>query len=89
MAEYIKRSIVVVAFAVILSLCSCDINARESVRDKDAPSRFVLVERCCIFDVVYDRETKVMYTVSTDGRNSGNVTVLVDNDGKPLLYEKE
>lgn len=40
------------------------------------------------FRIYYDKKTKVMYLVSTmyDG---GGITVLVNKDGKPLLYEGE
>lgn len=34
-------------------------------------------------NVVYDKQTKVMYVVSP----TGTFTVMVDKDGKPLLYD--
>lgn len=40
------------------------------------------------FRVYYDKKTKVMYLVS-DIYKGGGITVLVDRDGKPLLYEGE
>lgn len=40
------------------------------------------------FRIYYDKETKVMYLVS-DIYKGGGITVLVDKDGKPLLYEGE
>ena len=39
--------------------------------------------------VVYDKDTMVMYTVSEGKYNSGNLTLLVDENGKPLLYQGE
>ena len=41
------------------------------------------------FYIVYDNETKVMYAVSDGMYNSGNLTVLVNADGTPKLYEVE
>ena len=41
------------------------------------------------FYVVYDNETKVMYTVSDGHYNSGVLTMLVNADGTPKLYEGE
>lgn len=35
-------------------------------------------------DIVYDKETKVMYVVS----RTGTFTVMVDENGKPLLYKE-
>lgn len=40
------------------------------------------------FRIYYDKKTKVMYLVS-DIYKGGGITVLVDKDGKPLLYEGE
>lgn len=40
------------------------------------------------FRIVYDKETKVMYLIS-EIYKGGGITVLVDKDGKPLLYGEE
>ena len=40
------------------------------------------------FRIYYDKETKVMYLIS-DIYKGGGITVLVDKDGKPLLYRGE
>lgn len=40
------------------------------------------------FRIYYDKETKVMYLISTIYKGGG-ITVLVDKDGKPLLYRGE
>ena len=50
-------------------------------------SRFKVVEETTMWRVVYDKDTKVMYTVSVGGYNSGNFTLLVDSEGKPLLWK--
>ena len=51
--------------------------------------KFFTVSNESSFRVVYDKDTMVMYTVSEDKYNSGNLTLLVDKDGKPLLYQGE
>lgn len=38
--------------------------------------------------IYYDKETKVMY-LATQIYRGGGLTVLVDKNGKPLLYEEE
>lgn len=40
------------------------------------------------FRIYYDKKTKVMYLVS-DIYKGGGITVLVDKDGKPLIYGEE
>lgn len=53
----------------------------------DGASRFVLVEHTDRWRVVYDRDTRVMYTVSCGIYNQGTFTLLVDANGKPLIWE--
>jgi hypothetical protein len=40
------------------------------------------------FRIYYDKKTKVMYLI-TEIYKGGGITVLVDKDGKPLLYREE
>lgn len=51
--------------------------------------RFAVLETTPTWAVVVDVETGVMYTVSDGGRNRGTFTLLVDADGKPLLWKGE
>ena len=69
---------------VLLGGCS-NVNAENSAN----VSRFVCVEHKYDWEVVYDRYTRVMYAVSRGSYNNGNFTLLVDADGKPLLWEND
>lgn len=51
--------------------------------------RFIKINDEGYFYIVYDVETKVEYAVSQGQYNRGTVTLLVDKDGKPLLYGEE
>lgn len=79
--------------ALILALCvtftGCSKNPIESKVVEETPSMFVKVESSSYWCVVYHRETKVMYVVSTGYYNMGNFTLLVNPDGTPMLYEGE
>lgn len=55
--------------------------------DETAP--FVIVEVCDSYNIVYHKDTKVMYTVSRSPYNIGNFTVMLNADGTPMLYEEE
>lgn len=48
---------------------------------------FTVVEDMGTFVVIYDNKTKVMYAVSDSQYNHGTVTLLVDENGLPLLYD--
>lgn len=60
------------------------------VADSETPKRFEYVDRGYYgwFDVVRDTKTGVMYAVSHEPYNYGTVTLLVNADGSPLLYEE-
>ncbi len=51
-------------------------------------SMFVVLEVGTTYKIVYHHETKVMYAVSTGSYNAGTFTVMLDADGKPLLYKE-
>ena len=76
----------ILLFAAIL-FASCDLSTVEKEPRLDEVSMFVLIEETGVWKVVYHNETKVMYAVSAGGYNMGTFTLLVDRDGKPLLYK--
>lgn len=51
--------------------------------------RFIKIDDEGYFCIVYDVETKVEYAVSYSQYNRGTVALLVDKDGKPLIYGEE
>ena len=58
----------------------------EVKEEEKEEGRFVRIEKNGYFITVYDKNTKVQYAVSDGYYNMGTVTVLVDAEGKPLLY---
>lgn len=74
---------IVVIFAS--SLCSCGATTVTSVSNDDT-SMFVCLEEALRWDVVYHKDTKVMYAVSRSGTGSGVFTVLLNPDGTPMIY---
>jgi Fe-S cluster assembly iron-binding protein IscA len=73
--------------AMMLSLSACATKrTRETV--KGETSRMVYVEETGDYCIVYDKYTKVMYAVSDGAYNQGTFTLLVDANGKPLLYNE-
>ena len=80
----LKQALIIFALLFILSGCS----KVDNVANNNVPSSFVIVEQTSIWQVVYHKETKVMYVVSLGGYNCGSFTLLVDSDGSPMLYEE-
>lgn len=83
-----KIMISVLAVFMLASLSGC---ARTKTNEDNIQetSRFVIIEDGATWNVVYDKETKVMYTVSSGVYNCGSFTMMVDSDGKPLIYKGE
>lgn len=50
-------------------------------------SQFVIVEIQDTFKIVYHKDTKVMYSISDSTRSAGVFTLLVDENGHPLLWQ--
>lgn len=51
--------------------------------------RFVIIQQRYDEKVMYDKKTKVEYFMFGGYREGGGITVLVDKDGKPLIYGEE
>ena len=82
--KYIKiiiLSLILIGFVFVFTGCE------ESTAQTE--NRFVVVSNEGTFITCYEKTTKVMYAVSNGYYNSGNVTLLVDQEGKPLLYKGE
>lgn len=79
-------AIIITLAIVVLFFVGCD-NTNNSVKAND--NMFVTVSANSNYTVVYDKETKIMYTISMGCYNKGNFTVLLNVDGTPKLYEGE
>lgn len=74
-------ALMIVVLAVTLTGCS-------EVEDKSSDmSEFVIVESTSMWKVVYHKKTKVMYVVSDGTYNRGTFTLLMNEDGTPMLWE--
>lgn len=82
------KKLVVLILAIVMCLvlmagCGSTVKS-ESTGDV---SMFIRVEDASKWDIVYHRETKVMYAVSDSNHNRGTFTLLVNADGSPMLWE--
>ena len=90
-----KRLLALIFSAAVLSTilmgCSGIAEAERAydVESEDLKSMFVIIESGTRWDVVYDKETKVMYAVANYGSGSGQFTLLVDENGNPKLWDGE
>lgn len=84
-----KYVLLLLLISMLFSLTGCSWSKveREGETKEDQASMFVVVENALSWDVVYHRETGVMYAVSHGYYNSGTFTLMVDRDGKPLIWK--
>ena len=88
-AKIIKILICVVALSIGLNACNyANVETTYDPEQEDIQSMFVEVESTSAWKVVYHRKTKVMYAVSWSSYNYGTFTLLVDENGEPMLYEE-
>lgn len=85
----VKAFIVIGLLSVLLcGLCGC---GRQEVKIQDkaqsSPSYMVTLSHEYLGDIICDTRTGVEYWRSCASYNCGVLTVLVDKDGKPLIYE--
>lgn len=83
-----KKTILICVIFLALLLCSCDTVETESVSN-DNKSMFIIVEtnhdlKC---QIVYERNTKVMYSISIGDYNRGSMTIMLNADGTPMVWE--
>ena len=81
---------------LVMILISCMVLIVGCGKRTDSQSKkentFVCVQKADGFnayDIVYQRDTKVMYAVSHGYYNCGTFTLLVNPDGTPMIYEEE
>lgn len=89
-----KTKLIIFAAALTLAFTGCNYANVETVKDQEDTveeynSMFVVVEKTYLWEIVYQKDTKVMYAVSFGSYNGGTFTLLVNPDGTPMIYEGE
>lgn len=83
-----KHILIIITALTILLATGCAKVENEPEQEPVDVSRFERVEYTAVWEIVADRETGVMYAVSRGTYNQGTFTLLVDADGKPLIWDK-
>lgn len=83
-----KRILIIITAMIILLTTGCAKVENKLEQEPVDVSMFERVEYTSVWEIVADRETGVMYAVSRGMYNQGTFTVLVDADGKPMIWDK-
>ena len=85
-----KVLLTIMLLTVILSGCGQRTIQDEAKKEQDSYNTyFIRISSEYCGDIVYDSRTGVQYWRSMGTYNGGNLTVLLDADGKPLIYKGE
>ena len=91
-----KTKLIILVAVLTLAFTGCGSSTKvKSVNDiqpieQEQESMFVKVEEIpYAWDVVYHKDTKVMYVISRGSYNYGTFTLLVNPDGTPMIYEED
>lgn len=81
---------ITVILVLVCTGCSSGMDTIEDTKENNS-SMFVIVEGGVdtYYQIVYHKDTRVMYAVSRGGYNQGTFTLMVDAEGKPLLWESK
>ncbi len=85
-----KIAIIFLALMCFIATCLVGCSGTEYEIKEEPESLFEYVEKFSDFNIVYDKETKVMYSVSNGSHGGRGVfTMLVNADGTPKLYKED
>lgn len=79
-----KILLIIMALLAAMLLSSC--STMEKVPEKETPLTFMIYEEYDTGTVVIDRDTHAMYWKSSGTYNNGNLTLLVNADGSPKIW---
>lgn len=84
-----KKILAIFILLFMFLLTGCD--GKTDSQSSQETNMFVIIQESSPahpYKIVYQKDTKVMYAVSNGYYNSGVLTVLVNQDGTPMLYEE-
>ena len=79
-------SLLIIIGIVLTGLLLKDVTISNNYAENE---RFVIIQEDSNGKVMYDKETKVEYFMFNYYKAGGGITVLIDKDGKPLIYGEE
>lgn len=85
-----RIAITLLILLILLALCGCSTGKvdAQKIAEAEADNRmFLRVSNEYAGYVLVDKSTKVMYWMSVDSHNCGILTLLVNPDGTPRIWE--
>lgn len=88
-----KKIAALVVASILVGICvGCSNSSGDTlfgnIDISGAKSSFGIIAEYNAFDIIYDKETGVMYTMSNRSYTYGVLTPLLNSDGTPKIYQK-
>ena len=77
-----------IAFLMVLALCACLFAGCSDPITNTRNSDFVFIERDGQFEYIYHKDTGVIYVMYFNA-NQAAMTVMLNSDGTPMIWEGE
>lgn len=84
------KKVILILFIVLIMVLLTGCSSMDEVPNKEQEqelSMLMILKKYYSGLILVDRETNVMYWMSNSAYNSGNLTLLVDQDGNPKIWE--
>ena len=82
--------LIITAISMLVLLCSCSgMDKVEKKATTNYGTRFKIIEEYSCGYIVVDTHTNVEYWISSGSYNSGTLTLLVDANGDPSIFEED
>lgn len=82
-----KIALVLLIVGVCIGCTACQYMSKINGNEPVEPASFFSIEEYAYGRVVVDGQTGVMYWMSVGPQNRGTLTLLVDEAGKPRIFE--
>lgn len=86
MKEKIVLFLILIALIIFASGCEAGVDMAADPHDNDY---FCVIYDAGQYVIMYNKQTNVMYTMSQSTKSTGVLTVLLNADGTPMLYEEK
>lgn len=86
-----RVAVIAIILLVMLALCGCNTGKVDSQKIAEAKfdnKMFMMVSTEYYGLVLVDKSTRIMYWMSAGAYSTGNLTVLVNRDGTPRIWEE-
>lgn len=85
--KYFLGGVIAAVLLIAMAACETQPAAASFENSTSLQAQFVKIDSNADFDIVYNAANRVMYTQSRGMNNRGTLTLLVNDDGSPMIWK--